>query len=223
MPEMGAPQDRQIFVRDNFMNLENWRPFFFPKEKKPTAYAVETIDNGKVLKASSDASASGLVMKKSFNVYEYPKVRWRWRIMSVYEKGDVRIKSGDDYPLRIYILFPYDPMQAGALEKLRSELIKSVYGEYPPHSALNYIWANREDERGLIVRNAFDSRAIMIALQAGKRNIGTWQEEQVNIVDDYRKAFGKKPPPLATIGIMNDSDNTKERSTSYLAFIEVSR
>ena len=47
--------------------------------------------------------------------------------------------------------------------------------------------------------------------------------EEANIVEDYMAAFGKKPPRRATIGIMNDSDNTKESSVSYAGFIEVYR
>jgi hypothetical protein len=38
---------------------------------------------------------------------------------------------------------------------------------------------------------------------------------------NYKRAFGKKPPPGARIGSMNDSDNTAERSVSYIDYIEV--
>jgi len=51
----------------------------------------------------------------------------------------------------------------------------------------------------------------------------TWVDEEVNILDDYNKAFGKSPPSTASIAIMNDSDNTGEDSVSYIDFIEVYR
>jgi Ca2+-binding EF-hand superfamily protein len=63
----------------------------------------------------------------------------------------------------------------------------------------------------------------MIVLQKGKRNLGRWIVEERNILDDYRRAFGADPPAMATLGIMNDSDNTKEASVSYVGFIEVYR
>jgi hypothetical protein len=47
--------------------------------------------------------------------------------------------------------------------------------------------------------------------------------ESVNIIEDYVKAFGVKPPEKAGIAIMNDSDNTGEQSVSYLDYIEVYR
>jgi hypothetical protein len=61
----------------------------------------------------------------------------------------------------------------------------------------------------------------MIILQKGKQKIGAWVEETVNIVEDYRKAFGKDPPTEAGIAVMNDSDNTGERAVSYVDFVEV--
>jgi Ca2+-binding EF-hand superfamily protein len=53
--------------------------------------------------------------------------------------------------------------------------------------------------------------------------VGTWQAEEVNILSDYKKAFGTSPPELASLAIMNDSDNTGQASVSYLDFIEVFR
>ncbi len=61
----------------------------------------------------------------------------------------------------------------------------------------------------------------MIFLEKGGSRVGQWVDEEVNIVKDYEETFGKKPPRRATIGIMNDSDNTGEKATSYVEFIEV--
>ena len=63
----------------------------------------------------------------------------------------------------------------------------------------------------------------MIPLQMGSKNLGRWQVQDVNIIEDYKMAFGTEPPPYAGIGIMNDSDNTGEKSASYVDFIEVYR
>jgi hypothetical protein len=53
--------------------------------------------------------------------------------------------------------------------------------------------------------------------------VAEWRDEEVDMVGDYEKAFGAKPPLRARIAIMNDSDNTGERAVSYLEFIEVFR
>ena len=209
-----------VFVREEFQDLTQWRPLTFPKIKEHSEYTIERQGSETALRTESRASASAIVYRKPFNVYDYPMLRWKWKVMNVYEKGNARTKEGDDYPLRIYVLFEYDPDKAGFYDAIKYGLAKALYGEYPPHSALNYIWANRDDETGIIT-NTYASDAKMIVLQAGKKNLGRWIIEERNILDDYRKAFGADPPAMATLGIMNDSDNTKEASVSYVGFIEV--
>lgn len=210
-------------LRDDFNTLDNWRPFHFPNHKPRTLYQIERKGTEHYLKAVSHASASALIWKKTFNVYDYPKMKWRWKVSNVYRRGDMTKKTGDDYPLRIYVLFPFQPEKAGMLDFVKFDFWKQIFGEYPPQSALNYIWANRDDEAGRVADSVFQSQTKIIVLQAGTRNLGKWIEERVDILDDYQKAFGSKPPPTATIGIMNDSDNTGEQSVSYLAHIEVYR
>jgi len=217
----GYGEERRILFQERFADLGNWRPVFFPKIKQHASYQIEAQEGIPCLKAESHASASALVYKETFSVYEYPEIRWQWRVTNVYRKGDVRTRSGDDYPLRVYVLFQYDPGRAGVMDRIRYGIARRLYGEYPPHSALNYIWANKAAERGLTVANPYSPQTRMIALQGGDKNVGTWQEEQVNILEDYRRAFGTDPPAIGTIGIMNDSDNTKEHSVSYIRFLEV--
>ena len=214
--------EKKVYFQDTFTNLEYWRPVFFPKIKHHSAYQIETQGGVSSLKTESRRSASAIVCNKQFPFYDYPEIRWQWRVMKVYRKGNVHSKGGDDYPLRVYILFQFDPDKAGVMERIRYGFAKIIYGEYPPHSDLSYIWANRDDERGLTVPSPYSSQAMMIALQGGEINLGTWQEERVNVVDDYRRAFGSDPPAVGTIGLMNDSDNTGENAVSYIRLIEVS-
>ncbi len=216
----GAERNK-IFFRESFAHLENWRPVFFPKIKQHSTYRHEIQGGITSLRAESLGSASAIVYRKTFSVYDYPEIRWQWRVMNIYRKGDMRTKAGDDYPLRVYILFQYDPKTAGVMDRIKYGLTKMVYGEYPPHSAISYVWANRTEERGLIVPSPYTPRAVMIAIQGGDTHLGSWQDEQVNVVADYRKVFGINPPSVCTIGVMNDSDNTGESAVSYIRFIEV--
>jgi hypothetical protein len=215
-------QEHAVFFREDFATLDNWKPFYFPKIKKHTVYTIQKDGERHYLKAESNASASAIVYKDSFNVNDYPRVQWRWKVNNVYVKGDAGIKSGDDYPLRVYVMFEYDPDKAGMFEKMKYGIAKKVYGEYPPQSSLSYVWASKEEPEAMIV-SPYTDRAMMVLLQMGVKNVGTWQDQEINIVDDYQKAFGSTPPGRARIAIMNDSDNTGERSTSSMEFIEVFR
>lgn len=221
-PLFSYSKEESLLFRDDFNNIDNWKPLYFPKIKKHTIYSVISDGDNRYLRTESNGSASALIYQNEFNVYDYPNVRWRWKTDNIFQKGDPLIKAGDDYPLRIYIAFKYDPSLAAFSERLIYNSVKLLYGEYPPLSSLNYIWSSKENNARILV-SPYTERSQMILLQQGSSNIGKWMNEEINIIKDYRSAFGKEPPPLATIGIMNDSDNTGEKAVSYMDFIEVSK
>jgi len=211
---------RQVLFREDFKNLSNWEPLYFPKIKEHSTYTIVSEKGHSLLKAESRHSASAIIYRRTFNVYEYPHMRWRWKVDNVYTKGDIRQKSGDDYPVRVYVAFQYDPERAGVGARLEYGIARALYGKYPPDSTLNYVWTGQEiAER--IITSPYTDRAKIVILEKGRSNIGNWVEETVNILDDYRKAFGKDPPQTAGIAIMNDSDDTGEMAVSYVEYIEV--
>lgn len=212
--------DEQVLFREEFDNLEAWEPYLFPNISRHSTYEIRRQDETSQLVATSRGSASALVFKRTFRIDEYPILRWRWKTDQLYVKGDYRLKSGDDYPIRVYVFFAYDPNAVNLLTRIKYGLAKSIYGHYPPLRSLNYIWANRKEEIEM-VSSPFTKRSVMIPLQHGPQNIGTWVEESVNLLEDYAIAFGGSPPARASLAIMNDSDNTGEHSTSYIEFIEV--
>jgi len=213
-------QEKKVFVKEDFNSLEDWRPLTFPKIKKHSRYTIIREQDESFLRAESNASASGIIFRKEFSAYDYPKVKWRWKIENVYKKGNAEEKSGDDYPVRIYIIFKYDAGNASFGQKVKYGLAKKIYGEYPPHSSLSYIWANRKQQEQIIT-NPYADEARMIVMETGAEKAGKWVEEEVDIIGDYRKAFGVPPPAIASLAIMNDSDNTGESSVSYVDYIEV--
>jgi len=215
-----ALAEDSVFLREDFHSLDNWKPLYFPKIKAHTNYSIETKGGSHYLKAESNGSASALVNVREIDVYKYPKVRWRWKVSNVYDKAVPGIKGGDDYPIRIYIFFKYDPGRLSFFERMKYNAGKALYGEYPPDSTLNYVWASSNNTPH-IMPSPYTDRARLIALEKGPPKVGEWVEESVNILEDYRKAFGVDPPSAANIAIMNDSDNTGEKSVSFVGFIEV--
>lgn len=217
--------DHGIFIREEFAGLENWKPLVFPKIPRHSLYSIEADGAFRYLKAQSDASSSGLIYTGQFDVYTYPKIRWRWKVDNLYVGEQVNkagAKEGDDYPIRIYVIFQYDPERADPIQRLTYSAAKRRHGEYPPHSALNYVWASNVSPEPTMT-NPYTSRSKMIFLQMGDTLKGRWVEESVNVLEDYRRVFGENPPATASLAIMNDSDDTGQSSVSYLEFIEVYR
>jgi hypothetical protein len=212
--------DHQVLFRDDFSTLDNWKPYTFPLIKKHSVYSIENEDGKHVLKTESNASASAIVHKESFDVYEYRMLRWRWKVRNIYQKGDATVKAGDDFPLRIDVMFEYDPKKAKIAEAMTHGLARAVYGGDPPQSSLNYVWANKEHpDRIMICPSTEHVRYIL--LRKGPTLVGTWQDEEVDMVADYREAFRADPPAKVRIAIMSDSDNTGESSVSWMEYIEV--
>ena len=203
--------------------LEVWEPLTFEKIETHTRYALVEDGGRNVVRAQSNASASGLVRKIPVDPAEYPVIEWSWKITGTYENGNVREKSGDDYPARIYITFAYDPAKVSFFEKVKFTAIKAVHGEYPPVAAINYIWASSA-EKGTIVSNPYTDRVKMIVVRSGTGMAGRWVKEERNIFEDYKNAFnGQTPPPVAGIAVMTDSDNTGESAVSFYGDIRLKR
>jgi len=215
-------ENGHVLFHEDFNDLKDWKPLEFQEIKKHSRYSVEREGAETYLKAESESSASGIIFNKSFNVFDYPGIRWRWKISNVYQKGNVEEKSGDDCPARVYIIFRYDPDKASLEERIKYGLLKTVYGDDAPYRSLVYVWASRKHNEDMIT-SPYSSKTKLFVLRTGDENAGRWLEEEVNIVKDYRKAFGKEPPAVAGIAIMNDSDNTGERSVSYMDYIEAHR
>jgi hypothetical protein len=193
---------------------DSWKPLAFKKIEKHTTYTLVKEDNAVVVKAVAEASASGLTREVKINPKEYPVVKWRWKVTNILKKGDVRRKEGDDYPARIYITFEYDSSKLSFFQRRKYEAIRLLYGKYPPLAAINYIWESKVPV-GTMVHNPFTDRVMMFVVETGPSKLNQWVNEERNIFEDYRKAFGQDPPMISGIAIMTDTDNTGESAVAY--------
>lgn len=213
-------QAGEIFLNEQFDTLESWEPLYFKDIENHSSYNTGTHENTSCLIATSSNSASALLLTKRFNVYDFSHITWRWKVSNIYKKGDITKKEGDDSPIRLYVMFQYDPETASFSKRIQYETIRVLYGKYPPHSSLNYIWANKKHSVPFIP-NPYSSLAMMLPVASGSEKVGEWLEHTVNIVEDYQKAFSEDPPSIASIAVMSDSDNTGESAKAYVDFIRI--
>lgn len=211
-----------VLLDEQFTSLARWHPQFFAKIPRHSSYQAVIEEGRPCLLMESNNSASALVLNQQFNVYDYPKLSWRWKVSNVYRKGDSSRKEGDDYPARLYVMFAYDPTHASLGKRIQYQLAKAFYGQYPPDSSINYIWDNQVTG-ATVITNAYTDQAKMIPVSAGASKVNTWQDYTVDIVRDYRLAFGQDPPVTATLAVMNDSDNTGESAKAWIAYIRIYR
>lgn len=167
-----------------------------------TSYRVVDENGNHVLAADSRDAASGLVYRIEYQPSRWPILAWRWKVEKVLAKGDPHTRAGDDYPARVYVVFP------------------SWF--FPLTKSLNYIWANRLPQ-GTMIPNPFVGNAMMVAVESGAAKAGQWVEERRNIVDDYRQAFGSDPPEVGAIALMTDTDNTHSSVRAWYDDIRIER
>lgn len=193
---------------------DGWEPLEFPRIDRHTRYQLITDAGVQVVQATADNSASGLIARVALAPGDSMRLRWQWKVSNVYEQGDARKQSGDDYPARIYVAFEFQPEKAGLFERAKRKTVELMFGETLPGNALNYIWANRLPEQTFIA-NAFTDQTMMVAVNSGSEQVGQWVTVERDIVADYREAFGEEPPRIVGVAIMSDADNTGERAQAW--------
>jgi hypothetical protein len=169
-----------------------------------TYYKIIHLDNKKVLRAKSNASASGLFKEQRIDLNKTPYLNWSWRIENRLDNLNEREKSGDDYAARVYVVIN------GGLFFWNTR-------------AINYVWSANM-AKGKIWPNAFaGDNAMMIAIRSTKDPTGTWLSEKRNILTDLKQVFGKDYQYIDAIAIMTDTDNAKGNATAYYGDIYFSQ
>jgi hypothetical protein len=193
---------------------DGWSPLRFARIERETRYSLVADGGATVVRAEADASASGLIRRVEIDTRAYPILEWRWKVANLVEKSDLAAEEGDDYAARLYVAFKYDPARVSVWNRVKYALIKALYGEYPPHAGINYVWATREPV-GTTTWNAYTDRVRMIVVRSGPADLGRWVSESRDVLEDYRAAFKEEPPPIAGVAIMTDADNTGERVVAW--------
>lgn len=161
-----------------------------------TSYQLFHLKDKKVLVAESQNSASGLIKKIHVNIKKYPYLNWSWRIENRLDIKNEKIKSGDDYAARIYIVVD------GGILLWRTR-------------AISYVWANGAS-KGEIWENAFAGKnALMVALRSRQDKILTWYSEKRNIYEDLKRLFGAEFHFIDAIALMTDTDNSHGQVKAY--------
>lgn len=175
-------------------DLSGWEEQTLRGKKKST-YSLVKDGERTVLRAESRGSASGLINKMGFDPQHQPLLRWSWKVNGILKKGDERTKVGDDYPARIYVVFP-----------------RTFFWQT---RAINYIWANRLP-KGATAPNVYAPKNVrMVAVESGASNAGKWINEERNVYEDYLKLFGEEPPRAGAVALMTDTDNTGENVVAW--------
>lgn len=175
-------------------SFANWQSRSFKGETK--YQLVMDSDSGlTVLAATTDGAASGRYRKIKIDLTKTPFLNWSWKVMNIFPGIDETVKSGDDFPARIYVVVERGLLGARSL-------------------ALNYVWASQHS-LGSEWPSPYTSQVRLIASDSGSRRLGSWVHHKQNLRADLKKAFGEDITQIDAVAIMTDADDHKGRARTY--------
>jgi len=175
--------EARVFTPEHIMQ---WEAHSFTGE---TRYQLTEIDGRAAVHAVCDAgSASGLFYEQDIDLEQTPIIEWEWRVEQVFTDVDEQTRAGDDYPARLYAVDRHNLM------RWRTR-------------AVNYVWASDMSE-GKQWENAYQSRAVMVAMRSGADAETGWVTERRDLREDFRDIHGRDLTVLNALAIMTDCDDT---------------
>ena len=173
-------------------DLAGWQMREFEGE---TRYRIVELDGQRVLEADSVSSASSLYFEREIDLAATPVLEWRWRIDRTLGVSDERVKQGDDFAARVYVVAPGE-------------------GWFSLPIAISYVWAGRA-RVGDAWPNPFTAKVTMFALDSGDRHAGAWRTHRRNVRADFKRLFGREVDRLEGVAVMTDSDNSGRRARAW--------
>jgi hypothetical protein len=168
--------------------------------------------NADTLDISSEGTVSILWKMLPPSMWEANQANWDWAVETSVPPTDLTLKGGDDRNLSIYFVFlPQEdlPKSTGKLTDLLNN--KNV-------RVLMYVWGGDHD-RGEVLPSPYleESGKSIILQRAGTGKAS----EQVNLANDFRRAFGKNSEKLVGIALSADSDDTRSTIISSISNLQI--
>ena len=196
-----------------------WQHYPLPG-KQATNYRYEWIDGRHAVQATATMSASMLRQSMRVAPSQLGLIRFSWKVPQLILGADLALREAHDSPVRLVLAFEGDVSSFSTKNSMLSELALVLTGEAMPYATLMYVWCNTcsKDEVFLSPRT---DRIREIALESGSGELGQWRHYERDIRADYEKAFGEPAGALLGVGLMTDTDNTRQSTTAWYGTVSL--
>lgn len=191
LPEYTVSSATKVVIED----FSAFKPLFFPEKWKTrdkrgeALYLVQEEGNGNNLFLRADVFSDSVTIYKrlKWDIEKYPYFSWRWRVKQLPPEGNERIQEKNDTAAAVY----------GSKINLFKLNVNSV----------KYIWSATLP-KGTVFKQ---KTTWVIVVESGEENLGKWITYKVNLLEDYKKFWGKSPSKLDIVAILSDSNATHSR------------
>ncbi len=204
---------------DEALLAEGWSEVVFDG-KMPNRFAPD--DSGGVA-VFSEGTVSLLQRPLSVDLQQNPVLTWRWRVDQAAPPTDLAVKGGDDRSLAVYVAFPFQPEEASLMERTKRAIVENLAGKKVPGRVLVYVWGGAGERHDHVPNPYLGEAGMTTILRPAGSETGVWQDESIDVAEDYRDSFASEPPDPISIAIGADSDDTMSRIRAVitdLTFIE---
>ena len=162
----------------------DWKP---RKDSGLAAYSIQEKDGLRFLQAVAKNLGIQAAKQHEWDPKAYPVLAWSWRPVEFPAGSDERQAKTNDSAVSVYAVFPHTPFSVKSLKYIWSAVV-------PVGTRLN---SSGGLTQALVIRSGTDKK-------------GSWTEERVNILENYKKFFDETETPKASgIAVLTDSDDTK--------------
>ena len=190
-----------------------WQHFKLPG-KQPTQYSYTRTDGRPAVMAIAASSASMLRQSVRVEPALLQDIAFSWKVKQLIPGADLTQRETHDSPVRLVLVFEGDRSEFSMKNAMLSELSLTLTGEPMPYATLMYVWCNACAKDTMYINPRTD-RIREIALETGPDHLGQWLDYQRDIQADYLKAFGQAPGALVGVGLMTDTDNTRQSALAW--------
>ena len=160
-----------------------------------TQYILGVNENGNLLKAIADNSASGLGKEIKIDLNKTPYLNITWKVEKDLKGIDERSKKGHDYAARVFV-------------------VKKTGATPLSNRAMNYVFSSNEDVN-VSHPSPYTKKSIDYVLSTTKENLNKWVTVKVNVKKHFIKFHELDLDEINGVAIMADTDNSKLSSISY--------
>lgn len=162
------------------------------EEEARAIYQVAEEGGNHFLYARANNQGVQIGLPRQFQPKEFPLLRWRWRVAQLPAGADERSKQTNDSAAGVYV----------------------VFGNRVMPRVIKYVWSSTLPI-GVRIDNPLYGRAKVVVLQSGPSGTDEWQQETVNLYQDYKELFGSEPGEAQGIAVLTDSDSTGGTAEAY--------
>lgn len=163
----------------------------------PAVFRVEKSGDTSFLNMKADkASASIVTRVDSINIEKTPYLKWKWKVITLPEGADGRVKAKDDQAIGIYV---------GSGSLLNNKSISYRWDTDTPKGA-----------EGNAVYGGGTVKVKWFTLRNKQDGLDKWFTEKRNVAEDYKKAWGYYPKKI----YLSVSCNSQYTGTSADADLE---